>query len=286
LDPTFNTGTGFNDMTTAIHIQANGKIINSGYFTSYNGSITNRIIRLNTNGSIDTSFNSGTGFNNSPNTIITQADGKILVGGGFSTYNGTTVNSIIRLNINGSLDTFFVTGSAFDGSVNALTLQPDSKIIAVGDFTTYNGVAANRIIRLNANGTNDTTLNTGTGANDRVNTVAVQADKKILIGGIFWLYNGEFANRIIRLKGDSSLAIENFNTTALAVYPNPAKSILNLQLPNQAKADKIVITDVTGKVILEQTTTTSVNTENLAVGMYFIQAFSGKEKFTSKFIKE
>ena len=73
----------------------------------------------------------------------------------------------------------------------------------------------------------------------------------------------------------------------MTVYPNPAKNQINLQFPNQENVDKIVITDLTGKVILTQTTnTTQVNVASLSKGMYILQAFSGKEKFTSKFIKE
>jgi hypothetical protein len=84
-----------------------------------------------------------------------------------------------------------------------------------------------------------------------------------------------------------NVAFVKEGTNNLIIYPNPTKSQINLKLPNQEKADKIIIADLTGKIILEQTaTTSSVNTENLAKGMYFIQAFSGNEKFTSKFIKE
>ena len=62
------------------------------------------LVRLNSNGSIDTSFNIGTGFDNTVWTIDIQPDGKILVGGDFSTYNGTSRNRIVRLNSNGSID--------------------------------------------------------------------------------------------------------------------------------------------------------------------------------------
>ena len=94
----------------------------------------------------------------------------------------------------------------------------------------------------------------------------------------------------IRNYNITSLATKGFvkeETNNLIIYPNPAKSQINLQLPNQEKADKIIIADLTGKIILEQTATiSSVNTENLAVGMYFIQAFSGERKYQTKFIKE
>ena len=98
------------------------------------------------------SFNIGTGFNNTVRVINIQPDGKILVGGGFSTYNGTTRNRIIRLNSNGSIDTSFNIGTGFNGNVFTIDIQPDGKILVGGDFTTYNGTTSNRIIRLNPNG--------------------------------------------------------------------------------------------------------------------------------------
>ena len=101
----FNIGTGFNGIVYTIDIQSDGKILVGGNSTLYNGTTSNSIIRLNSNGSIDTSFNIGTGFfNGGVYTIYIQLDGKILVGGYFTTYNGTTSNRIIRLNSNGSIE--------------------------------------------------------------------------------------------------------------------------------------------------------------------------------------
>ncbi len=71
---------------------------------TYNGTTSNKIIRLNSDGSIDTSFNIGTGFNGYVRTIILQPDGKILVSGAFNSYNGTTSNRIICLNSDGSIE--------------------------------------------------------------------------------------------------------------------------------------------------------------------------------------
>ena len=104
-----DVGTGFNSDVYSIAIQADGKIIVGGYFSEYNGVAANGIIRLNSNGSIDTSFVIGTGFNSLVYSIAIQDDGKILVGGYFSEYNGVSANGIIRLNSDGSRDTLFDT---------------------------------------------------------------------------------------------------------------------------------------------------------------------------------
>ena len=203
-DATFNTGTGFNNFVGAIVQQADGKIIVGGGYTTYNGVTENRIIRLNSDGSKDATFNTGTGFNNPIYTIAQQIDGKILVGGLFTNYNGVTENRIIRLNSDGSKDATFITGTGFNNYVFQITPQADGKILVGGQFTTYNGVTKNRIIRLNSDGSKDVTFNTGIGFSGVVYTIQIQADGKILVGGDFTSYYGITENRIIRLNSDGS----------------------------------------------------------------------------------
>ena len=205
IDTSFVYGTGFNNVVFSIAIQSDNKILVGGGFTDYNGTPANRIIRLNSNGSIDTSFVYGTGFNNTPQSIAIQSDGKILVGGNFTSYNGTSANHIIRLNSDGSVDTSFVYGTGFNGDVYSIAIQSDSKILVGGFFTTYDGTGANNIIRLNTDGTIDTSFVYGTGYDSPVASISIQSDGKIVVGGYFTNYNGTSANYIIRLNTDGSI---------------------------------------------------------------------------------
>jgi uncharacterized delta-60 repeat protein len=170
-DNTFVVGTGFSSSVLALVIQSDGKILVGGAFTSYNGTGQNRITRLNSDGTRDTGFTIGTGFNNDVNAIVIQSDGKILVGGSFTDYNGTTQNRIARLNSDGTLDSAFTIGSGFDLAVNSLVIQSDGKIVVGGAFGSYNGITANFICRLNSNGALDTGFTTGTGFDSAVTTV-------------------------------------------------------------------------------------------------------------------
>jgi len=234
IDNTFNIGTGFNSSISIIEQQLDGKILVGGGFTTYNGTSINRFIRLDSDGSRDNTFSIGTGFNSNPSTIQIQSDGKILVGGGFTTYNGTSINNFIGLNSNGSIDTGFVAdtsitlpsvvtssflinsnpfftpnatfsiGTGFNNTVFFITTQSDGKILVGGSFTTYNGTTSNRIIRLNSDGSIDNTFNIGTGFNSTVETIQIQPDGKILVGGSFTSYNGTTINRFIRLNSDGS----------------------------------------------------------------------------------
>src|SRR5213075_3113580 len=138
----------------------------------------------------DTTFNpGGAGADGEVFAVAVQPDGKIVIGGFFTSYNGDAAGRVMRLNADGTHDTSFnVGGVAANSFVRAVAVQPDGKIIIGGGFTGYNGDAAasDRIMRLNADGTRDTAFNPGgSGADNAVNAVALQADGKILIGGGF-----------------------------------------------------------------------------------------------------
>jgi uncharacterized delta-60 repeat protein len=193
-------------------------------------------------GTPDTSFSTGTGFGNAVRTLAVQSDGKIIVGGLFTAFNGTTVDRIARLNADGTLDGSF-TSNTLVGSVYAVVVQSDGKVIVGGAFTNriarlnadgttdtsfsrsasglsnsveavavqsdgkiiVGGAFTNRIARLNADGTPDTTFSTGTGFSSNVQAVAVQSDGKIIVGGFFTAFNGTPANYIARLDANGTL---------------------------------------------------------------------------------
>jgi uncharacterized delta-60 repeat protein len=210
LDSSFmsNAGTGANNIVRTVAIQPDGKILIGGDFTTFNGVTVNRIVRLNANGTLDSSFmsNAGTGANNTVNAIAIQPDGKILVGGIFTTFNGVAANRIVGLSADGTRDTAFTTNinTGFNGIVYSIAIQPDGKILVVGSFTTFRGLATRAVARLNANGTSDNAfrLNTGTGSPNTIFSVAIQSDGKILLGGSFTVFNGAIRNRIALLGAD------------------------------------------------------------------------------------
>jgi uncharacterized delta-60 repeat protein len=225
VNSAFNTaiGTSANGVVTAIEVQSDGKILLGGGdvttatttagFTAFNGTAANRLIRLNSGGSIDTAFvsNIGTAANGQVRAIAIQSDGKIVIGGLFTSFNGTTLNRIARLNDDGTLDTTFNTnlGTGADGAINTIKIQSDGKILVGGDNANFNGTAvgvSGSIFRLNSNGTLDTSFNTagGTGVNDDVDAIDIQSDGKIIVGGNFTTFNGATASRVLRLNADGS----------------------------------------------------------------------------------
>ncbi len=200
LDGTFTIGTGFNNSVFDVYVQADSKIVVTGSFTTFNGTTVGGIVRLNTDGSRDTSFHSGTGGNSEIHSVDRASDGTFIIGGNFTSFNGTTVNRIAKLNSDGSLNTTYNSGGAGANVIvyDALFL-PNGKVIAAGNFTTYNGATATRIVRLKSNGTMDSTFTSGTGFNALVAGLTLETNGKILATGQFSAYNGTSLSRIARL---------------------------------------------------------------------------------------
>jgi uncharacterized delta-60 repeat protein len=209
LDTSFNSGgVGFNLQVHDVEEDSNGKLYVAGQFTSYNGTAINRIVRLNTDGSIDTSFNVGTGFNALVyNLEWDSTNNKLYAFGGFTSYNGTSINRIIRLNSDGSIDNTFNSGTGFNSTTYIGKLDSNGKLYVGGFFTSYNGTGANRIIRLNSDGSIDTNFVYGTGINaGYVSHIEINSSGKIFVcGSNFSTYNGTTANDIVKLNSDGSI---------------------------------------------------------------------------------
>ncbi len=152
---------------------------------------------------IDSTFGIGV-FNENVNASALLPDDKILVAGNFTNYKTTAVGKIARLSSEGTIDTAFKVGTGANATIYAFAVQPDGKIIIGGAFTSFNGTPINRIARLNSNGSLDISFNPGLGANERINSVALQADGKILITGSFFKYNGINIYYFARINSDGS----------------------------------------------------------------------------------
>jgi uncharacterized delta-60 repeat protein len=191
-----------NNFVSSIAVQADGKILASGVFTSIGGQTRNNIARLDATTGLADSFDPNA--NGEVDSIAVQADGKILAGGAFTSIGGQTRNRIARLDATTGLADSFDPNA--NGSVFAIAVQADGKILAGGAFTSIGGQARNRIARLDA--TTGLADSFNPNANDQVNAIAVQADGKILAGGFFNGPNsigGQTRNRIARLEIDGRL---------------------------------------------------------------------------------
>ena len=213
LDTAFTTasGVGADHTVSQVAIQSNGKILIAGSFRAWDGTTAERVARLNSDGSLDTSFasNVGGGAGNTVSSLALQTDGKILLGGGFTTFDSVAAPRMIRLNSDGTTDTAFSTalGTGPDSQVKSVALQSDGKILVGGDFTSWDSVATGRLVRLNSDGSLDSSFATaiGTGADNRVGSVRVQPDGRILAGGRFADWDGTAVGGVVRLSAAGAI---------------------------------------------------------------------------------
>ena len=195
----------FNNVCQDVKVQSDSKILVGGSYTTFSSSSQNRLVRLNTNGTKDNTFNIGTGFNNSVQIITIDTNNKILVGGAFSQFNGQTKSGLVRLNQDGTLDPTFsglTTGftDGADGFVLTFEIvEWNDKYYVSGDFGGYEGVPCRDVVRLNQNGSLDTSFNPFSGfSTGRIIAMGVQSDGKPII-------SSSIDRVIYRLNLDGSL---------------------------------------------------------------------------------
>jgi len=232
IDYSFTGGTGFIGYPyvyngESILEQPDGKIIATGFFTSYSGVSKNRIVRLNVDGSIDNTFVVGSGFVGTPVPYTTVADidslGNIIVGGSFITYNGVTVpmSYLSKLSSGGTMDMTFSATTSFAAPYTIpqnVLINPDDSMYVTGYFTGFSGISANRIIKLQSNGYKDDSFNYGTGFNsigeNSINAFRISGETSFYVVGTnetysgfsgFTTYNGTSVNRILKLMSDGTI---------------------------------------------------------------------------------
>ena len=170
--------TGGNIFVRGIGKQSTGKYVVVGSFNAVDGNSATRICRLNADGSFDSSFSTGSGFDNNVLGCHVLSDDSIICFGSFINYDETTSARLCKLNSDGTINTAFTSNINvvnFDSDVFAVEILSSGKMYVGGSFT-------NRIILLNADGSQDTSPDWGSGFNDRVASIKVQSDNKIMIG--------------------------------------------------------------------------------------------------------
>ena len=284
-DPSFAFASGdFDSWIAALTLQLDGKVLIGGNFFTANGTSRNGIARLNSDGSLDASFNPGTGVGGSPHwvkSVAMQLDGKVLLGGWFSSINGTMRNGIARLNADGSLDGSFNPGTGTDGNVASIALQPDGKVVLGGDFTTVNGTTRNRIARIHSNASLDTSFNPGTGVEGSVRSIALESDGDVLIGGNFLTVNGVLRSYVARLHGGSGSPPNQPPVVGVsspadgATYAGPATIVINVDAED-ADGTVVQLDVYAGDTLLASDSFPSlaVTWENVAPGTYSLTAIA------------
>lgn len=216
LDASFQTQ--FIGHVSCAHIMPDGRILIGGSLQVYGDTVVRPVLRIHPNGAVDQSFDAGTVINTlPPRMIVQQPDGRILVVGQFHTWNGAPGRGIVRLYPDGSRDMSFDTGTGpAGGDVRGVALQPDGRILIAGGFSSFNGVPAGRVARIEPSGALDIAFNqaVGFGASLGADAVAVDLLGRIVLVGSFLFYNGAATWPVVRLNSDGTRDSDFFSSAA------------------------------------------------------------------------
>ncbi|RZK77670.1 MAG: DUF5008 domain-containing protein, partial [Pedobacter sp.] len=186
-----------------------GKILCWGFFTTFDNANVGRIVRLNSDGTIDPTFNpGGAGANdNIDNVTYDKNRNKYIVVGRFSSFNGTAAKYMTVLNFNGTVDQTFKIKEFIGGGQPLYGKElSDGLIVVSGDFRNYDGVIRNGFMILNPDGTladgYNTTGNLSGSAQkifDIYETKSADNKRALLIMGSFYSFDNKPKNNIVRV---------------------------------------------------------------------------------------
>lgn len=215
-------------------------IITVGNFTQYNSYyyerstksakvmnrvFVNQLIRLNSDGSLDSTFNYNTTLhrgNPSGNGGIAGAvrlpDDKILLVGGFTTFNGQSANRLVCINeTDGAVNTSFNTGSGADDYISTATYnEVTDRILVTGNFRNFNGIPANGVVMLRTDGSVDQSFTFLATTSGKANYAGQLNNGRVIVSGAFTSYGGKIRPGFALLNADGTLA-EGYNNTGAFV---------------------------------------------------------------------
>ncbi|HKP05057.1 MAG TPA: hypothetical protein VJU77_17025 [Chthoniobacterales bacterium] len=208
LDSTFDPNA--NNTVNSIAVQADGKIVTGGSFTTIGGQQRNRIARLDAVTGLADSFDSNA--SSAVFAIAVQADGKILAGGFFTNIGGQPRSRLARLDpVTGLADSWDPNPTGTGTVIYSIVVQADGNILAGGFFNDISGQARRNLARIDPmTGAADSF---DPQASDEVRCLAIQADGQVIAGGFFTLMGGQSRNSIARLDATTGAA-DSFNPNA------------------------------------------------------------------------
>jgi hypothetical protein len=176
------------------------EVVVGGWFTSAGGVSANRVARFNTLTNTWSSLGTGSsnGVNNFVNALAVDGQGRVYVGGTFTSAGGVSANRVARFNTLTNTWSSLGTGSSngVNNQVNALAVV-GNEVVVGGYFTSAGGVSANRVARFNTQ--TNTWSSLGNGVNNEVNALAVSGNE-VYVGGGFTQAGGVFAINVARFN--------------------------------------------------------------------------------------
>lgn len=233
-------------------VMANNNVIAVGDFTTVNGSNRNRIVSLQSDGTLDTAFNIGTGFNTVANKIQKSPDNKLYIIGNFITYKGITVNRIAKIDITGNLDTaFHNANTGFNVAPSSIAITQSNKVLIGGYFSQYNNQNVEDFIVVN---TTNGLLENNSGyvfESGAVKHIISRNNGGFIFSGEFVKYNNEFTYQIFKTNDDinrvpsfqfgSDFSLHSF---VEVISPDLATNFTGNPIKIKRQNDKILLSEV------------------------------------------
>jgi uncharacterized delta-60 repeat protein len=207
LDSSFTNLMGHFNFVRSMAVGEDGRLAIQGEFFTINEVFHPSIARLNTNGSLDPSFNPPmTGSH-----LAAYPGGRTLLCEVFHRSDGWST-SVVRLNADGTVDESFRVVAGSPAEITAVKRQRDGKLLVAGGFQLVDCAPFGGVLRLNSNGSRDTNFNAGAGPDGSIAGVAELTNGQILVAGSFTAFNGHPCKSLCRLHSDGRFD-EGFNLT-------------------------------------------------------------------------
>lgn len=309
-------GGPYDDWAYSVQPTADGGYIMAGQTYSFHGDVMGNwgwpdsdalVVKLSSTGAIVWQKALGDNGSDAAFSILPTLDGGSILAG-YSGYEDGNVTGnhgfidawVVKLSATGTIEWQKNLGGINHEEARSIISTPDGGYIVAGftfsndgDVTGNHGISDAWVVKLSSTGTLVWEKTIGASGREGANSIQLTPDGGYIVAGLSNSTDGDVTGNhgdydawVVKLEPEL-MATTSFASQELKIFPNPAKNILQLQTATNGSLDKITITDLTGKIVLTQTTNTAqINVEPLASGMYILEATSGENKLSSKFVKE
>ncbi|MEO5776114.1 MAG: T9SS type A sorting domain-containing protein [Flavobacterium sp.] len=307
-------GGSADDVGQSVQTTSDGGYIVAGYSSSNNGNVTGNhgttdywVVKLDASGNIQWQKSLGGSNTDYAQAIQTTSDGGyIVVGSSFSNNGNVTGNHggisdfwVVKLNATGTLLwQKSLGGSDADYAQSIQTTSDGGCVVAGYSYSNDGDIIGNHgssdcwIIKLDITGTKQWQKPLGGSGEESANSIQNTSDGGYVITGFTNSNDGDITGNhggldcwVVKLAPDA-LATPAYEKLDMVIFPNPVCNALQIQTPANKTITAAKIIAINGQVILETQNSTTINVENLAKGIYILEAYSGEEKYTNKFVKE
>lgn len=284
---------------------------NDGDVLGNHGGYDAWVVKLSTTGIIQWQKAIGGTSYDSISSIVQTTDGGFVLAGRTSSVDGDLIGFasdqffnhrawVLKLSVTGNIQWQKTIGGTGYDVANSFQQTADGGYIVTGitysndnDVTGNHGLSDFWVVKLSTAGIIQWQKCLGGSNEDEAYSIQKTSDSGYVVAGVSLSNDNDVTGNhgdgdfwVVKLSPDQLSTVE-FSNTSLILYPNPTHSLLNIQTSNSVVLDKIIITDLTGKTVIEQTQNTNqVSVEKLATGVYILNGYSEGNKFQEKFIKQ